>query len=80
MMKKMTKQKTKATAVILSILFIFMCMYCIKANAMDVASQTYEGVTYTGSITYYGEWGPSGHYKMELSANRASMQIYESVK
>lgn len=79
MMRKMRIQKIKATAVILSMLFLFLCMYGIKAKAMDVASQTYEGVTYTGSITYYGVSGPSGYYRLELRANRASMQLYESV-
>lgn len=73
----MGKQKTKVAVIICSMLFL--CMYGIKAKAMDVASRTYEGVTYTGSITYYGVSGPSGYYRLELRANRASMQLYESV-
>lgn len=79
MVRKVTKQKIKATAVILSILFIFMCMYGIKANAMDVASQTYENVTYTGSITYYGVSGPSGYYELALRASITPKYLYENV-
>lgn len=80
MVRKVRKQKIKATAVILSILFIFMCMYGIKSNAMDVTSQTYEGVTYTGSITYYGVSGPSGYYELVLRASITTPQeLYENV-
>ena len=76
----MKKQKTKAMAVVLSILFIFMCMYGIKANAMDVASQTYEGTTYTGSITYYNVSGPSGYYELALRASIMPKELYEYVR
>lgn len=79
MMRKMRKQKTKVTAVILSMLFLFLCMYGIRAKAMDVASQTYERVTYTGSITFYGTGGPTGYYKLVLSANGENNQLFESV-
>lgn len=80
MVRKVRKQKTKATAVILSILFIFMCMYGIKANAMDVTSQTYEGTTYTGSITYYGVSGPSGYYELVLRASIMPKELNEYVR
>ncbi len=81
MMKKimMGKQKTKVAVIICSMLFLFLCMYGIKTNAMDVISQTYEGVTYTGSITYYGVSGPSGYYEMVLRANSTPNQLFESV-
>lgn len=79
MMRKMGKQKTKATAVILSMLFMFMCMYGVRAKAMDVISQTYEGVSYTGSITYYNASGPSGYYEMVLRANQTPNQLFESI-
>ncbi len=81
MMKKimMGKQKTKVAVIICSMLFLFLCMYGIKANAMDVASYTYEGVTYTGSITYYGVSGPSGYYELALRANQVTNQLFESI-
>lgn len=79
-MRKMQKQKTKAMAVILSMLFMFMCMYGIKANAMDVASQKYENVTYTGSITFYGTGGPTGYYELAIRASIAPNELYEYVR
>lgn len=82
MMKKimMGKQKTKVAVIICSMLFLFLCMYGIKTNAMDVASRTYESVTYTGSITYYGVSGPSGYYEMVLRATSTPNQLYENVR
>lgn len=81
MMKKimMGKQKTKVAVIICSILFLFLCMYGIKTNAMDVASQKYENVTYTGSITFYGTGGPTGYYEMVLRASSTPNQLFESV-
>ncbi|MCM1288510.1 MAG: hypothetical protein NC240_09395 [Clostridium sp.] len=76
----MKKQKTKAIAMIFSMLLLFICMYNIKTNAMDVTSATYEGVTYTGSITYYGAGGPSGYYELVLKASATPNELYEYVK
>lgn len=80
MVRKMRKQKIKVVAIICSMLFLFMCMYGIKANAMDVASQTYEGVTYTGSITFYGTGGPTGYYELVLRASTTPKELYEYVR